>query len=694
MRTGEAVTAAPGKTSDKVLSLDAAVIMGSIRADVQPMTNYRARNYALFTGGVWRNNEHISSAAKSVRVAVPIEPGATTVSVAVVEAGDHEAFDESNYVPGGWVKEEESADAARVRIQWQAGYLVDEANGEGSLTSVVFTGVSRFANCEPDEKFGLTRGRIWYSIQTSGTTHFVRLWSNGLLVASGSRIGDGLVTFAANNSSGLTGQAILTYSADIEPGTYFIVCRWPRAYNIHYSTTALSFPRTAEMTVYDKGVLNYIVITPILAAGNYNYAVQAVGDDTTLQTTPATPADSPKLVKSPPLPVVLGAYSGNYNAITVNYANPVANGPCTFVVYSSMVDEPVNMEQWPLPIPIARPIGSSSVVLAPVANWQPLDRTTAWNTYWALVDGVVAAMNAAYDTGYTGFAATLAAQELIAQDGLVALSLSTGIPTPEHNKAIAQLFTQLSEAAALGSQTEVADWQSFVNNAFSSFLTGMSLMLQGTTGRYTYSDGSLPYSGTGTADGDAGSLLSDGQSSATSVYSLVSPLITNRWVRVVIRATRVSDGLTECNDEVLEIELDANGDVVQPRPNAANIESITVNGLAVTFKVQQRTDDQEVAAATLAVYSASAPSSPTYVTPIASGAAGSAITGLVTASLTYTYPAPGYYVVAAKGVSAAGVQSGRVKETTIFVGSEQPAAAQAVKAAVIRATPDEAEADD
>jgi len=668
--------------------------MGSIRADVQPVTNYRARNYALFTGGVWRNNEHIGSDTESVRIAVPIEPGATTVSVAVVEVGDHEQFDEANYVPGGWIKEEESADAARVRIQWQAGYLVDEANGENSLTSVVFTGVSRFANCEPDEKFGLTRARIWYSIQTAGTTHIVRLWANNLLVASGSRIGDGLVAFAENNSSGLTGQAILTYSADIEPGTYFIVCRWPSAYNVHYSTSALAFPRTAEMTVFDKGVKNYIVITPILAAGSYNYAVQAVGDDTTLQTTPATPSDSPKLVKSPPAPVVLGAFSGNYAAITIAYANPVANGPCTFEVYSSLVDEPVNLEQWPLPIPIARPIGSSSVTLAPVANWQPLDRTTAWNTYWALIDGVVAAMNAAYDTGYTGFAATLAAQETIAHDGLTALSLATGVPTPEHDEAITQLFTQLSEAAALGSQTEVADFQAFVDNAFSSFMTGMSLTLEGTTGRYTYTDGSLPYSGTGTADGDAGSLLSDGQVSSTSVYDLVMPLVTNRWVRVIVRATRVSDGLTEVNDEVLEIELDASGDVVQPRPNQAFIESITVNGLAVTFKIQQRTDDQVVAAATMAVYSAAAPTSPTYVTPIVSGAAGTAITGLVTTTLSYTYPAPGYYVVAAKAISASGIQSGIAKQTTIFVGTEQPAAPTNIKAQVIRATPDEAEEDD
>jgi hypothetical protein len=116
--------------------------------------------------------------------------------------------------------------------------------------------------------------------------------------------------------------------------------------------------------------------------------------------------------------------------------------------------------------------------------------------------------------------------------------------------------------------------------------------------------------------------------------------------------------------------------------------------LAVTFKVQQRTDDQEVAAATLAVYSAAAPASPTYVTPIASGAAGSAITGLVTANLTYTYPAPGYYVVAAKALSASGVKSGIAKETTIFVGTEQPAAPTNIKAQVIRATPDEAEADD
>lgn len=695
MRTGDPVSAAPGRSSDKILSLNASAVMGGVRADVKPMTNYRARNYALFTGGVWRNNEHIGSDNESVRIAHPIEPGATSVSIAVVEAGDHEQFDESYYVPGGWIKEEEASDAARVRIRWQAGFLVDEANGEGSLASVTLTGVDRFSNCEADEKFPLTRGRIWYSIEAVGTTRIVRLWANNQLVASGSRTGNGLVTFSENNSSGLTGQAILTYTTDIEPYAYFIICRWPSAYNVHYSTSALSFPRTPEMVVYDRGVLNYIVITPILPAGSYNYAVQAVGDDTTAQATPATPSDSPKLVKSPPLPVTFGTVTGNYNAITVNYSCPPANGACTFEVYSSLVDEPVNTGQWPLPVPIARPVGSTSVTLAPIANWQPLDRTTAWNTYRIAIDAVVTTMNAAYDAGYTGFLTTLDAQSTAAQAALTTLSAAVGIPTPEHSANMAVAFTTLREAAESGSALALADFQAWIDNAFSTFLVQMSLTLEGTTGRYTYSDGSLPYSGTGTSDGDAGSIQSVNASSV-SVYDLVTPFVSNRWVRVIIRTTRLSDGLTEVNDEVLEIELDASGNVVVQRPNPAYIESMTANGLATTFRLQSRTDDQEVAAATLALYVAAAPSSPTYVTPAASGTASSSIAGLVTADVTYTFPAPGYYVVAAKSISSLGVQSSSnsAKEFTIWVGTEQPAAPTNIMAEVIRETPDQPEEDD
>jgi hypothetical protein len=149
--------------------------MGGLRADLKPYPRYRQRNYALFNNGTWVENVMVGAPDKSVRTSVPIPPGSTTASIAFVDSGDHEQFDETSYVPGGWIKEEESADAARIRVQWVAGYMVDEDTGEGSLSSVTLTGVSRFTNCEPDEKFPLTRGRVWYTIEQVGATNFVRL---------------------------------------------------------------------------------------------------------------------------------------------------------------------------------------------------------------------------------------------------------------------------------------------------------------------------------------------------------------------------------------------------------------------------------------------------------------------------------------------------------------------------------------
>jgi hypothetical protein len=303
-------------------------------------------------------------------------------------------------------------------------------------------------------------------------------------------------------------------------------------------------------------------------------------------------------------------------------------------------------------------------------------------------------MNAAYDAGYSGFVAVLDAQAAAARLDLFTLSTDIGIPTPEHSAAIARLFAQLRARAEDGADLDLADFQSWIYNEFSSFLSGMSLILENTSGRYTFSDGSLPYSGTGTEDGASGSGTADGISSAVSVYDLVHPLVTNRWVRVIIRATRVSDGLQECYDEVLEIELDENGDVIPARPNAAYISSIAANNLSLVFNVQSRTDDQRVGAARLAIYVSAAPNSPNYASPTASAVVGSEITGLVSANVSYTFPVAGYYIVAAKALTTAGVQSEFAKESTIWVGTEQPAGPTGIRAEVIRATPDRAEEDE
>lgn len=687
MRTGEPITAAPGRTSDKVLSLGAEIVMGGIRADLKPYPRYRARNYALFNNGTWVENVMVGAPDKSVRVAVPIPPGSTTASIAFVDSGDHEQFDETNYVPGGWIKEEESADAARLRVQWVAGYRVDEDTGEGSLASVVLTGISRFSNCEPDDRFPLTRGRVWYTIEQVGTTTFVRLWARGSLVASGSRTGDGLVTLAANNSSGLTGTALLTYSADVGPNTAFVTCRYAAAYYLHYSTSALSYPRTPEMTIYDKGVANYIVITPILPGGSYNYSVQALGDDGTLESPVSAPADSPKLIKSPPLPVTSLAATGTAAAITVTWV--AGEGGCTYMVYSSLPDEPVNLGQWPLPSPILRPIGASSCVLAPVTGYAPLDRTTAWQTFYQGIDDVVANMNAAYTVGTVGFVTTLDTQSARANDFLRDLSDSVGIPTPQHDEQIAMAFDNLREAAVFAQAiTDIPTFQLSIYQAMSTFLCEMGIVVEGNTSRYIFDDGSLPWSGSGTSDGPEGSMeAGGGLVSGVSVKGLVTPLVTNRIVRVIVRCTRVADGLQEVNDEVLDIELDASGNVMLPRPNQSYITGISANNLTVTFSLMSKTDDQVVAASTLAVYYAAAPSSPTYVTPAGSAAVSSEVTGMVTADVPVTFPSAGYYVVASKALSAAGVQSSGAKESTIWVGTEQPAAATSVSANVIRSTP-------
>ncbi|HUW45399.1 MAG TPA: hypothetical protein VMW50_06355, partial [Dehalococcoidia bacterium] len=116
--------------------------------------------------------------------------------------------------------------------------------------------------------------------------------------------------------------------------------------------------------------------------------------------------------------------------------------------------------------------------------------------------------------------------------------------------------------------------------------------------------------------------------------------------------------------------------------------SMSAVDLTVTFNLQSRIDDQLAAAATMNVYYGVAPTSPTYITPAGSVAVSSEITGLITGSVTVVFPAPGYYVVAAKNITAGGTPSLFAKETTIWVGTEQPPGPTNIKADVIRAAPE------
>jgi hypothetical protein len=686
-RTGEPVSTAPGSTRDKVLDLHAAIVMGGIRVDVEPWSYYRSRNYAMFVNGVWKNNQYHPSDLNTMRMSHPINPGTTNnLSVAVVEVGDHEQFDEAWFVPGGWTKEEEAADSARFRVQWVAGYFVDEVNGENSLASVVLTGITRYGNCEPDNKFPLTRGRVWYTIEAIGGDRYVRLWANGSLISSGFRTGDGLVTFTENNGSGVTGTCILTYTADVIPNQAFLLIRWAEKYNLHYSTSALSYPRTPEMVIYDKGVSRYIALTPVLPAGAYNYALQAVGDDGTLQSPVPTPSDSPKTIKVPPIPITWGTPTGNAAALTLNWTT-VEPGT-SFTVYHSNPDEPVNIGQWSYPLPILRPLGANSATFPAITGYAPVDREPYWNSFVSSIDSIVIAVNTAYDAGYTGFVAILDTQESLGQTALQTLSNAVVVPTTEHAEQMAILFENLRQSAlASADAPTTAYWQSAVYSAQSTFLNGMSLILDGNTQRYTFTDGSLPWSGTGVSDGDAGSNEAGGYLTQTSVKKLITPFVTNRKIRCICRSLRLSDSIQEVSDEVLTVELDSTGAIVLPRPNASNISNITASNLTVTFKVQAVTDDQVVAAYQLAVYYVAAPADLTYTSPAGTVVASSEITGVVSGDIVVVFPAPGYYIIGSKSITAGGVLSKETRETTIWVGTEQPAAPTGVSAEVIRDKP-------
>lgn len=92
--------------------------------------------------------------------------------------------------------------------------FIDTFGDNGQLTSWSLIGLERYSTLRPD---GLkrTEAECDVTITSVGTTHTVTILLNGVILAQGSRVGNGTVTLTQVNQSGVSGTVTLTWSADI-----------------------------------------------------------------------------------------------------------------------------------------------------------------------------------------------------------------------------------------------------------------------------------------------------------------------------------------------------------------------------------------------------------------------------------------------------------------------------------------------
>ena len=213
-----------------------------------------------------------------------------------------------------------------------ASYGVDS-----QLASWSLSGLKRFRNCRP-YKGRPTWGQVDVAITNpSGSNYTVTLTHRGETIASGSRTGDGTITLAEANDSGVSGSVDITFSA---ADTGVLIARFPKSMEIHYQSSGafiagdFSGGRTPEALVYDDGYTNelkwrgpalangtwYTVIKQVDAAGNISSGIQSGGAAVSLVAVPTAPGAPSYL-------------SGDYSNTAIRFASPDAG--YTYEVYDS-----------------------------------------------------------------------------------------------------------------------------------------------------------------------------------------------------------------------------------------------------------------------------------------------------------------------------------------------------------------------
>lgn len=298
MFVGGCVSAAPGDTTDMIRGFATDTMSGNVlRSKVDTWGYYRDRYFAVFSNGVYTGQNYLAPIDSDLTIPLNLGAGTTIGSIYLEDAGDWSSFN-TDYYPKGNVEYFDSLTAQRLQLTWTASYTLSTVRGDTQLSSISITGAKRFRNCAavPERS---TRGRVSYSITTVSGTHIVRFWSGDFLVAEGSLSGNGAITCSPSNYSGMTVTGTLTYTGDVAPNTAFIDIRWPASYQIHYSKSSLSYPRTPEATAKDSGTDAYLYLSAVLSGGTWNWNVLQVDDDGDVQTT-GIPTTTAQTINAPP----------------------------------------------------------------------------------------------------------------------------------------------------------------------------------------------------------------------------------------------------------------------------------------------------------------------------------------------------------------------------------------------------------
>lgn len=160
---------------------------------------------------------------------------------------------------------------AALQIDFDPVMQIEEAYGDsGQLSSYNLSGIARFSTSRP----GLlsTQAKVAVTLTNAAGTYTLTLSVGGTPIASGSRVGNGLITLTALNNSGVSGTIVVAYTADVTSGC-FLIGRWAHHYDVvcgAQTGTVYDAGRGTRLSITFSGLTpgsNSVNITPVSDTG-------------------------------------------------------------------------------------------------------------------------------------------------------------------------------------------------------------------------------------------------------------------------------------------------------------------------------------------------------------------------------------------------------------------------------------------
>lgn len=680
-----------------ILELSGAFVGGQAICKLVPNDWYRERWWAFFIGGKWIGKNYYMPASGDLELSLPIDPGTDLAAIWACEVGDWDGFSPDD-IPDAEALTEESNDADTFVIRIKASYQLTAVKGDTQLTSISITGARRGRNVEEVPYFK-QRGRLRYSILYTGSAYIVRWYAGDRLVAEGSvSTHPATVTCSEKNGSGLTITCTLSYTGDVKLRTgsdgAFLDVKWPKSFQIHYSTSALVFPRTPEATIYDNGNDEYFYrIRTSLPAGSYNYNTLQVDDEGDVYGGASTPSDSPKVITPGPVgPTIVSVTAAGL----VTWTNGEAG--CTYKVYYSGINEPINYGDRASPAPVGpSAVNATSAALGALTGAAATDFTTNYATLVSSWDAAVSAATAIFDmvpSSSTRSVDWLSALSTLRTSLYAAVDVWAAAIGKTLNDAKSQINQQISivedvEDSANDQDLTADQWADFTGTYYGGLLNFLGAILEGQSGRYAFLTGIVPGAapaGTGTATGTApdGTAGTNGVSFQQSLKSAGEPFVRVGVRRFVVRATNAA-GVEERNDQVYQLEINGSNAAELPRPNDAQIKEMSFSGGVLTVVAIVQSANQKVAATAVDLYVVTTGSAITLASASESGTLSGDLGGYKQVTIQYTMPGTGWYDIAVAARSAAGQRSANYpRKTHEYGGGTVPGAVSSISAQVQR----------